>query len=370
MAKDFQIAFPCPHIIGEERTQLASDRRTLRTTKPISGAGLLEVVVNDKHTVSPSMGLQSSAILTSGKAEPYLVVAGSTSLTIRTQARTLTLTLPTGYANSERIVSLINAAVFSVNERPYLVASTVNGVLTLQENLATGPESWIRVSGSAVLGLNFTDQVGAMGQTILPAWNIYSRAIEAEEGVIENGYFIQFDRPVRTNPYFSITYAVFGNQCLRCRGTEVENDFRFDADGAARLVRDENLLYQSCLKILLTELKSNIYAPWYGTDLMSQIGSKVGSGSDLSIQQSIRRALTDLQSLQATQSKYQKITPRERLYSVDNIAVRQSPNDPTMFLADVSIRNFAFEPIHISIVYTAPGAFALAGTNGLSLGNF
>ena len=32
-------------------------------------------------------------------------------------------------------------------------------------------------------------------------------------------------------------------------------------------MRDENLLYQSILKYLLTEIKSNIYFPWYGRTL-------------------------------------------------------------------------------------------------------
>lgn len=370
MSREFQIAYPCPHIIGEERTQLGSDRVTLMTRKPIAGVGLLQVVVNDKYPVSPSLGIQSSASLSSSKAEPYLVTPGLTDLTIRTQNRSVTVSLPTGYQSASVVASAINTAVVNPRERPFVVASVTNGVLTLKEGLALGPTSQVHVSGGAVTGLGFLSQVGAVGQVVLPPFNLFSVAYQAPDGIYENGYFIRFDRPIRPNYYFGITYQVLWNQCLRCRGTEVENDYRFNADGAPEMIRDDNLLYQACLKILLTELRSNIYYPWYGANLMSSIGSKVNAASAVTIRQAVQSALQTLQNLQNQQSKYQRVSPKERLYSVDNIGVKQSESDPTIFLVDVSVRNYSFEPVNITIVYTAPGAYALPGTNRLSLGNF
>jgi len=370
MSKDFQIGHTCPHVIGEERTTLSADRMTLTTQKPIAGTGLLELRLNDQYIVSPTTGVRSSAVLSSSKAQPYLVSPGLTDFVIRTQARTLSLSLPTGYLPAERVSSIINTAVYDASERPYLVSSVKDGVLVLTENRASGSESQVRVSGNAKEGLGFLEQVGAVGQVVLPSFNLYSISYQAEENLVQEGYFVRFDRPVRPNYYFSLTYSVFWNQCLRCRGTEVENDFRFGDEGAPLIIRNENLLYQSCLKIVLTELKSNIYYPWYGANLMSLIGSKSNAASAANIQQSIREALRNLQGQQALQSKYQKISPKERLYSVDNVGVRPSANDPTVFLVDVTVRNFAMDPVELSIVYTAPGAYALPGTNGLSLGSF
>jgi hypothetical protein len=369
MSRDFQIGFDCPHIIGEERTQLGSDRMTLTTQKPISGMGLLKVVVNDQYEVSPSTGIQSSATLVSGKAEPYLVTPGLTDLVIRTQTRYLALNLPVGYQPASRIASIINDAVFNPDERPYLIASVVSGVLQLAENMSSGPTSQVRVSGNAKDGLGFLNQVGAVGQVVLPSFNLTSVVVESPDGFLDNGYTIQFDRQIRPNYYFSISYTVFWNQCLRCLGTEVENDYRFEEHGLPLMVRDDNLLYQSCLKILLTEIKSNIYAQWYGTNLMRMIGSKINSSVQANIQQDIRKALSNLQNMQNLQSKLQRISPKERLYSVENVGVRQAVNDPTAFLVDLSVMNYSFQPIEITIVYTAPGAYALPGTNRLSLGN-
>lgn len=371
MSTDFQIGFTCPHIIAEERVSLGSDRRTLATDKPIAGTGLFQMMLNDQYIVSPATGVRSSAALSSAKAQPYLVTPGLSDFTIRTQARTLPLTLPTGYQSATTIANLINDAVYNPAERPFLVASATSGILTLTENLTSGADSQVRISGNASSGLGFLDQVGAVGRQVVPSFHLYSVTLEDESGVPFNeGYNVVFDAPVRPNYYFSITYSVFPNSCLRCRGTEVENDFRFGDLGTPLLIVDENLLYQSCLKILLTELKSNIYYPWYGADLVGQIGSKSNPATANNIQQTIRTALSNLQNQQAQQSKYQRITPKERLYSVDQVSVRQAPNDPTVFLVDVTVRNYSFEPINITIVYTAPGAYALPGTNRLTLGSF
>lgn len=367
MSRDFQIGFPCPHVVGEERVVLSEDRRTLLTSKPISGTGLLKLLANNEFEVRPTTGVLSSATLTSGKAQPYFCAPGLTDLTIRTQARTLTLNLPTGYQSASSVASLINSAAADPTTRPFLVATVENGVLSLRENLTQGIQSQVRVLGNAKEGLGFLDQVGAVGQVVLPAFNLYSVSTDPQQ---DSGYFVRFDRPVRPNFFFSLTYTVFWNTCLRCRGTEVENDKRFDDLGAPLLVTDDNLLYQSCLKILLTELKSNIYYPWYGADLMSSIGSKSNPSTANNIQQSVYSALSNLQNQQNQQSKFQRISPKERLYSVDNVGVRQAPEDPTVFLVDVTVRNYSFTPIEISIVYTAPGAYALPGTNRLSLGSF
>lgn len=369
MSKDLQLGFPCPHLV-EERVALSEDRTTLRTQKPISGSGLLKVVANDTYVVSPSLGVQSSATLSSSKKQPYLVSPGLSDLTLRTQARTLVLNLPTGYLDTNRLVKLINDSVANPTERPYLVASNSNGVLVVKENLSFGRESQVRISGNAKEGLGFLDQVGSTGQVVLPPYRLFSVPTSAVIEGEDPGYFLRFDRPVRSNYYFTVSYLVSWNTCLRCRATEVENDMRFDDRGGTLVISNENLLYQSVLKILLTELKSNIYYPWYGSDITSSIGSKSNPSTANQIQQSIRTALSNLQSQQNQQTKYQIITPKERLYSVDHVGVRPSEKDPTVFLVDVVVRNYSFDPIEITIVYTAPGAYALPGTNRLRLGSF
>ena len=48
MSRDFQLAWPCPHLTVEEYVTLDSDRRSLVTKQPIVNAGLVRVLVNNE----------------------------------------------------------------------------------------------------------------------------------------------------------------------------------------------------------------------------------------------------------------------------------------------------------------------------------
>lgn len=360
------MAFSCPHIIGEERVALGVNRRTLYTSKPIAGATLVQVRANDGVLVSPYTGLVTSATVKSYRRQPYKVTAANRTLVVTTGVGTATVQFTSGYLSSAQVSTAITSAVGGL-----VVVTSPNGYTTLMDTANPGPSSQIQLSGTALEALGFDQQSGDQGRAVVPPWRLYSRSvINPQDAVDSLGYYIGFSAVVRQGVSFSVTYPVAPYLCLRCRTTEVENDYRFDAQGAALMVENENLLYQSCLKMILTELGSNIYHPWYGSSLVSLIGGKVLGGTAIGIKQSVSQALTALQNLQNAQAKYQRVTAKERLFSVDNIAVARSANDPTTFLIEVDVRNYASDPVTISIVYTAPGTFALPGTNRLALGNY
>lgn len=367
MSRDVQLSFLCPHLIGEERVTLGDDRRSLYTAKPISGQSLIRVVCNDTYLVSPYTGLVNRATVTSYRRNPFKVTAANRTLTIRSQVGTGTVTLPTGYLSATQVVASIAATASSL----VTASASTSGYLTITDAGNPGLASRVQLSGTALEALGFDQQSGDKGKVVVPPWRLYSRnAVNPQDAVDSLGYYIGFDTPVKQGMYFTVTYPVAPYHCLRCLTTEVENDYRFDSLGNTLMVENENLLYQSCLKVLLTELRSNIYFPWYGSTLNSLIGSKVVAGSVVGIRQSVGNALTMFQNLQTVQAKYQRITAKERLFAVDYIDVIPSPDNPTAFLLDVGVRNFSNEAVNISIVYTAPGTFALPGTNQMSMGNF
>jgi hypothetical protein len=86
------------------------------------------------------------------------------------------------------------------------------------------------------------------------------------------------------------------------------------------------------------------------------------------IKEDVSNALKKVQDLQRSQAKYQLVTEKERLYAVRDVLVTQDENDPTVFRVRVIVSNGSNKPIVIDIAYVAPGAVALAGTNGMSLG--
>ena len=55
MSFDFQIGFPCPHLIQEERVPLDSDRMGMLISQPVASTGTVQVLVDDKYLV-PQIG--------------------------------------------------------------------------------------------------------------------------------------------------------------------------------------------------------------------------------------------------------------------------------------------------------------------------
>ena len=371
MSRDIQIAFPCPHIVGEERVALSPDRRSLVTRSPIAGMGLARVVANNEYDVTSSRGLITSAVLTSGLADPFTIIPGEQTLVVRSTVHQATITLPSGVLRADTLMSLLNAAAVVPNSRPAWVAIKNDlGTVVIRENLRLGGESQLKVLGNASFALGFDQQFGATGRSVTPPWSLVRRTAVGATEDMNMGYEIRFNAPVSPNYFWSVTYTTPWNLCPRCKGTEVENDYRFDSQGEVLTVTDNNLLYQAVLKIVLTEARSNIYFPWYGSNVSASIGSKSTAGVASTIRDSVQQALRNLQSLQTSQSQYQVVTPKERLYSVDNLTVTPATDDPTVFLIDLQVRSYSFDPVNITIVYTVPGAYALPGTNRLSLGNY
>jgi len=173
---------------------------------------------------------------------------------------------------------------------------------------------------------------------------------------------------VRTNPMLKATYVVPARRCLRCSGTYIENDYRFDETGQGLLIQDENLLYQAALKILLTDRGSNPYHDWYGSTIRSRIGAKAIGGVASAISEDVRRTLVRMQTVQNEQAQYQQVTAKERLYSILQVQTLPHQQDPTTFLVDVTVQNASSEPISLSVVFSVPEVVALMGSNGLFLG--
>lgn len=366
MSLDFQIAHQCPHLTVEEVVQLGADRRTLSTLQPVASANVVRIQVNDELLI-PQGGLFTAAQVYSSVSGPYDLAPGSNTLVVKTSQGTQTVSFSVTTKvrwTTDKIIAQLMQVGFSV-----ALAENVNGHLVFSDAETLGYESQVRVSGNAAQALGFGDptcgssaQFGARGTMLYPPWQLVTRP-----DTITNRY-PQFVYPIRNNPVLKVTYAVPVNRCRRCRATYIENDYRFDTAGQGILIGNENLLYQSALKILLTDRGSNPYHPWYGTTIRSRIGSKaIGSVSSV-LSEDVRTALANLQSVQKEQGKYQPTTLKERLYQVLDVRVSPHVEDPTTYLIDVVVQNQSSEPIGLSIVFTVPGVVALMGSNMLTLG--
>ena len=356
MSTEFQLAFPCPHLILEEVVSLSSDRRSLIPKAPVASSNVVRVLANDESYIPPG-GLFSQAQVVGSVAGPFRIKACDTEFILTSSTETVTITVPSGPSvSAEQVAKLIRAQSSSV------LVEVSQGHLVLTDVSGVGLESLILVSGSAASALGFLVQRGARGRQVYPGWEL------ATDDAVTYGRFPRFRSAVKSNPMFKVAYVAPVERCPRCGGAFIENDYRFDLVGDPLLIQDENLLYQAALKILLTRIRSNPYDPAYGSSITSRIGTKAVGAVTTLLTEDVQTALATMRDRQMNQAKYQKVSAKERLYAVSSVVVTPDDVDPTVFRIDVVVLNAAGNPIQINIVFSVPGAVALTGTNGLSLG--
>lgn len=356
MSMDVQLAHACPHTMVEEPVAIAADRQWLYSKSPIGSTNTVRVLANNEYYI-PSSGLYSQAQLIGEFGGPFRIDSCTNQLVVQSSSETATISLPTGLVDVNTVVRFLVGALSDV------AVEVVSGNrILLTDTSAIGAESFLRLSGTAAAAVGFRSQKGAKGKMVYPPWGI----IGSENGF--GGRYVKFAQPLMSNPDIKLTYVAPVQRCLRCGGTYIENDARFDLQGETIMVSNENLLYQAALKIILTRVRSNPFHPTYGSALTSRLGMKAVGATAMLLTQDVQQALSTMQDLQSKQSKYQTVTRQERLYSVMNVRVQAHETDPTVFLVYVVVSNASGEPVEISIVFSVSGVVALAGTNGLTLG--
>jgi phage baseplate assembly protein W len=376
LSTGIQLGHPCPHLVIEEPVALGDDRRSLVPRAPVGSTTLLRVIANNEFYIPPT-GLFSQASLISAASGPYTIegcvsesgrTVDNNVITVTSSTESKTIRLPIGTrVSTDDLVRLFRA------EFSDIVVDNDNGHLVFLDVAKIGQESRILVSGRATEALGFLNQRSARGAQIYPGWTLEKREdilpmVNRNGLVITHARYPKFVSTVKMNPTFKVTYTAPPERCPRCRGSFIENDWRFDPQGEVILIENENLLYQAAFKILLTKRGSNPFHVGYGSRLTDRIGAKAIGATATLIREDVVTALQRMQTLQTGQAKFQKVSLRERLATVLAVEVSPHVSDPTVFLVDVVVSNSSGQPVKLSIVFSVPGAVALAGTNNLSLG--
>jgi len=352
----------------EEVVSLEADRQSLLIRQPIATLGTVLIMMDDNPDLFvPRNGLGSVALLSSSVSGPYDIRPNEDTLIVEASGGTHTLSFGARTIirrTTDQIVRIIQQANWT-----YASVTNDNGYLVFADPNKTGSGAFVKVRGSVAGSLGFGQpyisdrQWAAYGRELYPGWDLYKRPDE-----ITNRY-IRFRKPLQGNPMIKVSYSAPVQRCLRCQATFVENDFRVDAQGNLVLIQNEDLLYQAALKILLTDLGSNIFHSWYGTSIRQRIGTKALMSVASVLGEDVRQALLRMQALQGEQAKYQQVSFKERLYAILGVNVRRHAQDPTTFLIDVTVQNASATPIALNIVYTVPEVVALMGKDGVLLGH-
>ena len=363
MSFDIQLAHPCPHRT-EQQVVTLSNNLEISVKQPIANPNTCVVYANDQ--IIPKEGLYSSAVIKSRISGPFYIPKYENKLIISTTLDHIEIDLPLSSFN-QRLTTDELVFLIKKQAKNFLVLNE-DGFLVFVEKSTVGSNSVIQILGEAKNHIGFDYQNSIRGKMIYPGWSLVPFVIgdgTIREEDIRLYTIIRFNSPIKSNPLMRVSYNTFRERCLRCVGTGVENDFRFSSEGVTLTVANENLLYQSAIKVLLTDAGSNPFFKSYGTNLRRRIGMKAVGAVTQVISTDVRQALSIFQRYQSEQAKYQVMNLKERLYSV--VSVEAIQNDPTTYIVDVVVQNASAEQVSISIVYTTSGTVGRLVKNGVSL---
>jgi len=131
-------------------------------------------------------------------------------------------------------------------------------------------------------------------------------------------------------------------------------DIRMGSNGDLDKIQDVEKLVQDILKLLMTEIGSNPFNPWYGSSLSQ---SMIGSGFDGNFlttlaEGQIRSGLETIMALQREQSAQQKVSAGELLASIKGINVQRNQTDPTFFTITLEILTKSLKVVPVTFDIT------------------
>lgn len=117
------------------------------------------------------------------------------------------------------------------------------------------------------------------------------------------------------------------------------NDLKINPDGSIQTARDNEKLIQDIVKAILTSVGDNKFFPWYGSSLASNLIGQVLDNDFIvsEAERAIQSTLTQLISLQNSQSRMQYVSAGEMIAAIQNVTVLRSNIDPRQLEITVSV---------------------------------
>lgn len=363
MSCDRKIDQVCPHLVLNEALYVAADRQTIQPLRPVAAVSSVRVFLNNEIEV-PSEGVGLSA-QSRGTVEGLIDITTGVNDTFRlsiNQKEDQVVVLPPLFGVSMvQVVVLLNRGfndeiTFSVVDNKVFFQTTRTG---LAESVFIPDTSTL----ATALGIQTNREY--RGRTNIPGWTVIGDPTTLEDRPMK---LIVFDEPLAGGSEFvEICYATIREECRRCGGAGVENDWRYDGVGEAVCVRDEPLLIQELTKDFFSVAGSNPFHSWYGTELVEMVGKKLSSGGFAQnfVVSDVYTAFGRWKSVKTQQEERvgQFVSDEEhpqRLLSVD---LEQSTQDPTVVFVNVTVMNRSNKQIQLSRGLRLPLPLDLLGTS-------
>lgn len=362
MSYDRKLDQVCQHLVANEALYVTTDRKTIKPLRPISSIQGIKVRLNGALEV-PATGVRQAPSGISTRWGTFKIETGvndTFSFYTNGTSALRQIVVPASAAYSaEQLVHVLNAA------NTGLIFTTRDSYVRF-ESPYVGAGAVVFLPSSCTLGayLGLPTNYEYRGKDICPGWSVIAAPRVLSDRPLQ---YIVFDKPLRSIADFvELNYPTLQQECRRCGGIGVENDWRYTQTGDVVEVRDEALLIQETLKLFYTEEGSNPFHPWYGTNLLDQIGQKVMLGSLVQnmIVADIYRAFGRWQSIKRQQEIAigQFVSDSEYPFRLMSVNVEQSQQDPTVFFVSVTVQNRSAQPIVIDRGIRIPQPADLLGS--------
>ncbi len=362
MSFDRQLDQVCTHEVVEEALFVNTDRLTVQPLRPISSANSVKVRVNGEAFVTP-VGLHTPAIGKGSLPGPYNIRPGvNDTLVVSVNAGPdQTVTIPSGRSVTAQLLAkslttLVSGVVFDTTKKSQILAKSFKQ--------GTASRIMFKNGSTVATTLGLTLNRAYRGQQIFPPWSLVNDPNTLSDRPTR---LILFDTPINgTNDYFEINYATIRQECRRCGGAGVENDWRYNIQGEVIPVRDADLLVQETLKITYTVKGTNPFHAWYGTGLLEMIGKKI---SDRGLVQNlilsdIQDAFRRWQSIKKQQEDTagQFVSDEEYPFRLLVVNLEPDPQDPTLIFVNALVQNRSSQPIQVTRGLKLPAPLDILGS--------
>jgi len=362
MSFDRQLDQLCTHTVVDEFLVVQLDG-VVRPIRPIASANSVFVRLNGDLEV-PSVGVDVPAQSGGNKEGPFTIQVGvNDRFVVRVnnnppQSVTLpaAVRLPT-WRVADQLTEALQGVQFYADRN----------FLRFRSSL-TGPDATIFIYPTSTFAVTAGIKTNRMfrGKQVAPGWSLVSDPSTLADRPTR---LIVFDEPPKGyNDFVEISYATQRQECRRCGGLGVENDWRYGTDGNVIEVRQEALLIQEMQKAIYTIRGSNPFHPWYGTTISEQIGAKLSVRGlvQSAITSDINRTFTRWQSIKRQQEEAvgQFVSDEEFPFLLNSVVLEQSQKDPTVVFVTVSLQNRSLRPVQLTRGIRLPQSLDLLGSTG------
>lgn len=346
MSYDRQLEQVCTHLVVEEYNLMRGSRQIATPMRPISSINSVIVRVNGVSQV-PSFGVDIPAQSSGSRNGPFTITSGiNDTLRIRVNNGPYqTVVIP-----ASKSIQAQNLALAITSRLTGVQFFSERNLIKFRSN-DSGPGATIYISSDSTLAAAVGIQINRQfkGKNVFPGWSLVNNPNTLSDRPTR---MIIFDEPLRADLNFlEINYTTIREECRRCGGLGVENDWRYAVSGEVVQARDEFLLIQELQKIIYTIRGTNSFNLWYGTTIIDQIGEKLVIGGVLQnrITSDIHTAFNRWQSIKKQQEENvgQLVTDEEYPYQLQSVTLEQSQDDPTVLFVNIIVANRSLKQIQL-----------------------